>query len=353
MRKLAIPAGWQSGRVPCGARANWRFVHRLIRELESPPVNRDHYARVQRAKRGDRFLRVHMEVAHEPAWLVRSDRYQGDIERTAALADGAELRMIARVTREIRALTVAAREREAAPERVPTVADPTATEMLRWGGRDPNRPDAPLPPPIELDDRSRASSALEDEGRETKRHDPRRLRMGPRQALHRPRVEMVVVVVRFQDDIERRKIFERDPRRHPAPGAGKLDRRCSLAPHRVGENVETVELDEEARVSRPRHRELRVRSARRDKIGRDAHEHGWIGILGSGSCRAIHEHPLEEAAEPRHGVIDPWIAKATAGTVVWRDDGRSHGAEYSRAVTRGLRRAVGRYVDDERVHQCA
>src|SRR3981189_2914125 len=131
-----------------------------------------------------------MEVAHEPAWLVRSDRHQGDIERTAARADGAELRMIARVTREIHALTVGAREREAAPERVPTVADATAAEMLRWGGRDPNRPDARLPPPIELDDR-RASSAREDEGRETKRHDPRRLRMGPRQALHRPRVEMV------------------------------------------------------------------------------------------------------------------------------------------------------------------
>jgi hypothetical protein len=28
------------------------------------------------------------------------------------------------------------------------------------------------------------------------------------------------------------------------------------------------------------------------------------------------EHPLEETAEPRHGWIDPRIAKAAAGTVV-------------------------------------
>jgi hypothetical protein len=40
----------------------------------------------------------------------------------------------------------------------------------------------------------------------------------------------------------------------------------------------------------------------------------------------MHEHPLEEAAEPRYGVIDPRIAKAAAGAVMWRDGGTSHGA---------------------------
>ena len=65
----------------------------------------------------------------------------------------------------------------------------------------------------------------------------------------------------------------------------------------------------------------------------------------------MHEHPLEETAEPRHSVIDPWIAKTTAGAVVWRDGGSSHGAQYSRAVTRRLRAAVRGYVDDGRVGQ--
>ena len=171
------------------------------------------------------------------------------------------------------------------------------------------------------------------------------------QAPHRPAVEMVVVVVRLQDDIEGWQVFERDPRRNPTPRAGKLDWRCALTPHRVGEDVETVKLDEQARVSNPGHRELRPCRAGRDKVGRDAREHRWIRILGPRPRRAMHEHPLEETAEPRHSVIDPWIAKTTAGAVVWRDGGSSHGAQYSRAVTRRLRGAVRGYVDDGRVGQ--
>jgi hypothetical protein len=43
----------------------------------------------------------------------------------------------------------------------------------------------------------------------------------------------------------------------------------------------------------------------------------------------MHEHPLEEAAESGHGVIDPRIAIATAGAVMrrGRDGGSSHGAQ--------------------------
>jgi hypothetical protein len=51
----------------------------------------------------------------------------------------------------------------------------------------------------------------------------------------------------------------------------------------------------------------------------------------------MHEHPFDEAAESRDGVIDPRIAKATTGPVMGRNGGGSHGAEYSRAVTLGVR----------------
>src|SRR5438093_1788513 len=67
----------------------------------------------------------------------------------------------------------------------------------------------------------------------------------------------------------------------------------------------------------------------------------------------MHEHQLEETAEPWYGVIDPRIPKAAAGAVMWRDGRRRHGAQYSRAVTRRLRRTVGSYVDDEGVGQRA
>src|SRR6266576_1507808 len=261
--------------------------------------------------------------------------------------------MIARITREIHALAVRTYERKAAPERVTAVAEPAAAEMLRRCGPDSNRPDLFLAPPVELGDRVSRSTALLDERRETQRHDPRSLRLRPRQASHRFGVEMVVVVVRLHHDIQRGQVVEGDPWRHPAARAGKWNRRCALAPHGVGENVETVELDEQARVSNPCHRQPRERSARRDERRLDAREHGWIGILGTWSSRAIHEHPLEEAAEPWYGVIDPRIAKAAAGAVMWRDGRRSHGAQYSRAVTRRLRRTVGEDVNHERICESA
>src|SRR6266850_1870978 len=287
MRELAISAWWQPGRVP-------------------------------RAKRRHCFFRVHVDVAHEPARLVRADRHQGDIERTVALADGSELGMIARITREIHAPAIGtvAAQRKTAPERVAPVADAAAAEMHRRGCRDAERSDGVLLPPIQLSHPIVAYAAFANKGRKPERHDPGRFWMRPCQAPNCRGVEMVVVVVRLQDDVERWHVFERDPRPDPAPWAGELDRRRPLAPHRIGQNVETIELNEQARVSHPRHCELRLRSAGRDKVGRDAREHRWVGILGSRPRRAMHEHPLEETAEPRHGLIDPGIAKAAAGTVV-------------------------------------
>src|SRR4030081_238891 len=139
--------------------------------------------------------------------------------------------------------------------------------MLRRCRRDPERLDARFLPPIQLDDRP--STAFLHERSETKRHDPGGIRMRPCETPHRLGIEMVVMIVRLQDDIEWWHVFERDPRRDPTPRAGKSDWRCPLAPHRVGENVETVELDEQTRVPNPRYRELRPRRTRRDKVGRD------------------------------------------------------------------------------------
>src|SRR5207247_5492809 len=171
MRKLAIPAAWKPGRLPCGARADRRFVHRLICELERPPMDRHHHARVQRPERRHRFFRVHVEVAHEPARLVRPDRHQGNIERTVALADGSELGMIARITREIHvpAIGAVAAQREAAPECVAAVADAAAAEMHSRGCRDAERSDGVLPPPVPLSHPMVTYAALANKGRKPER----------------------------------------------------------------------------------------------------------------------------------------------------------------------------------------
>src|SRR5438552_13545645 len=155
-------------------------------------MNRHHQTRVQRAERGDGFFRITMYVTHGPARLIRADRQQGDIEWTVSLADRSELRMIARIPPEKHATAVWAGECKAAPERVATVPDPAAAEMLRRRRRNPHPLDAQLLPPIQLDDRARSTAFLDKRG-EPKRDDPRRLRMRPCQTSHRRVIEMVVV----------------------------------------------------------------------------------------------------------------------------------------------------------------
>ena len=69
-------------------------------------------------------------------------------------------------------------------------------------------------------------------------------------------VEMIVVVVRLEHDIERREIIERDPRWDPPSGTRERHRRGALAPHRIGEDVAAVDLNQQAGVSDPGNREL-------------------------------------------------------------------------------------------------
>src|SRR6476469_5120919 len=77
-----------------------------------------------------RFLGIHMHELHEPAWLVRADRDHHKIERTAALADLTELRMICRIASEEHP-RAAHLEGEAAPERLVTVAEPSRAHVPR------------------------------------------------------------------------------------------------------------------------------------------------------------------------------------------------------------------------------
>ena len=75
------------------------------------------------AMRGDevlvdahRLFGVRVDSAHEPAGIVRADRNHHQIERAAARADGAELRVVGGVAGEEDA-HAACVERETAPER--------------------------------------------------------------------------------------------------------------------------------------------------------------------------------------------------------------------------------------------
>jgi hypothetical protein len=140
--------------------------------------------------------------------------------------------------------------------------------------------------------------------------------VGARQATDRRIIEMVVVIVRLQNDVDRRQVVERNPRRHPAPGSRETDRRRALTPHRIDEHVHAADLNQEARMTDPGDEELLGVSAWRLECWRNEREHRGIGIPGSRARRAMHEHPFEETAESRDGLRDPGIAKSAAGPVM-------------------------------------
>src|SRR5262245_24796576 len=121
--------------------------------------------------------------------------------------------------------------------------------MARGRAPDVDGPDAPSVPPVELRrlaDASRTQESAESEGRK-----PTRVWITRSEALHRPIVEVVIVIVREQDDVDRGEIVKRNGRRHPATRPGKANRRGPLAPHRVREDVDPTDLDEERRVPHP------------------------------------------------------------------------------------------------------
>ena len=152
---------------------------------------------------------------------------------------------------------------------IAAISDAATAEVHRRRGRDAKRVHAMLFPPVELDQRVAGSATPADEGCEAERRHPECLRMAAHELADRVIVKMVVVIVRLQHDVERRKSVERDSRRHPALGPSELRGRRSLAPHGIGENVQTIQLDQEAGMADPRNCELRCRRAWRYKRGLD------------------------------------------------------------------------------------
>ena len=131
------------------------------------------------------------------------------------------------------------------------------------------------------------------------------------QAPHRPAVEMVVVVVRLQDDIEGWQVFERNPRRNPTPRAGKLDWRCALAPDRIGQNVQARYLNQESCMPHPREGELigcRTRHQER-RVGKL--ELAWIGVRTPRISSSLDQGPLQEIRKSMQFGGGPRISEST------------------------------------------
>src|ERR1019366_6829853 len=86
------------------------------------------------------------------------------------------------------------------------------------------------------------------------RGNPARLSQAflPRKALNRACAEVVVVIVRDEDDVDRWQIFECKRRRVKALRTGPLCRGCAFIPDGIDENTNAVDFNQRRGMPQPR-----------------------------------------------------------------------------------------------------
>jgi hypothetical protein len=78
-----------------------------------------------------------------------------------------------------------------------------------------------------------------------------RLRGNSQQRLDDAAVEVIVVIVRRNDRVERRQLLERQRWRMKASRSDQRGRRRTSRPHRIEKNPRAVDLDEHRRMAEP------------------------------------------------------------------------------------------------------
>src|SRR5215831_10932961 len=96
-----------------------------------------------------RVRRIHVHGSHEPAWLIRADRNQREINGSAALADLVEEWHVRGIAGEVDA-PLPCHEDESAPERAVAIEGSARAEMMRARERHRKPADRRRFPPIEL-----------------------------------------------------------------------------------------------------------------------------------------------------------------------------------------------------------
>lgn len=98
------PLQRESAALPFSKQPVQRLLRRIVRKPEGIVMHRYKNAPPDVDECLHRLLWRHMRVAHEPLWLVRSDRNQGDMNLAVPRADFAEDSVIAAVAGKIQAI---------------------------------------------------------------------------------------------------------------------------------------------------------------------------------------------------------------------------------------------------------
>ena len=249
------------------------FVPFVEREIESAPVDRKEGSSAEHLEHFERV--VGAEMNRPPRWMKRADLEHHQIEGPVLSSDDLEVVRVPCLPR--RRSCVRRSESPKTTTASYSIPDAASRKMLARRRCEADSRNVDRLVPIELADSfGRDSERFEARADSERSHD--------RDGWHSSqigdgfRAEMIVVVVRNEDDVERRKF--RKPRGHRMKTFRSRERHGggSLPEDGIGEHSIAVDLEEDRTVSEPRRSEATfdrtrpfvVRAKNRERFFRDA-----------------------------------------------------------------------------------
>src|SRR5205807_8747056 len=273
-----------------------RLVYPLRRQLKRAVVHREAPARAEIEMRLHGFRRIHMDVFHEPAWLVGADREQRQIDRSEPRGNLPEMGAVAGIAGKQQ--TPAARlDQEPTPQRAVAVERAARGEMLRRRQRDRKRRGARALPPVELLDITDARR-LQQPAVAKRGHEPR---MKPSLQRSQGReIAVVVMIVTEQHERDGGQIVEAHARRPHAARARERNRARALRVHRIDQQADGADLDEKRGMTDERDRHVvRADAGRPPRLDGERRR-------PAGARREQHaRHPPEGLAIGAVGIVKP------------------------------------------------
>ena len=241
-----------------------------------------------------RLRRVHVDGGHQPARLARADRDQRQVRWPQPFPDRAPVRAVAGIACK-QDLPVVGGQVEPGPERAVAVPRAAAAEMAGRRRGQPHRAGGAAFPPVHrmhVLEPGPPQDRLVAQGRDRRRRTP------PGQAPEGGEVEVVVVIVRHQDQVDVRQARQRQPRRAGATGACPAHGGAAFAEDRVGQDRHARQLQQERRVADEGHR---GRAWRHQRGGRGIHRVG----RQAAATWPVHPKTASAGFRPRHAVRPP------------------------------------------------
>ncbi len=280
--------------------------------------------------------RGHVDVGPELA--VRADLDHRGVERAVRGADLLEAVEVAGVTAVVDPVLVTG-DHPGGPEGVLGVAQAAPAEVAGRGRGQGEAADLGLLVPVQLAQPVGGHAPVLQVRADAQRDGEQGVRVGQR--LDRGHVQVVVVVVRDDDDVDRAERGQRQGHRVQALGSGERERGAAVAPDRVEEDPVAVDLREHAGVAHPG--QSQAGRGGPGQVGEGGGVHGQVAGGGAAGALLLVEvglaHPAHRASGRADARVAPGVLEDPVLEMGGSTDARQALAARVRAEGLGLQRA--------------